>query len=165
MSAYICNPNHHKALAIWAVAWQHGQRRANPCYLKHRHEQFARLEHITTDRELATAYANILYRENIRSVACRYPDDGWTDLPGPIEKPENITIAHRDMLSGQYLGLKAVEILKLVNGLSYQSCETDNWEQTAAYHLLEAIKGAAIRTLPGYDDAPWEFPYANEKAA
>ena len=27
----------------------------------------------------------------------------------------------------------------------------------AAYRLLEQIRDAAVRQLPGYDEAPWEF--------
>jgi hypothetical protein len=59
--------------------------------------------------------------------------------------------------------LPAVHILKMCACLAYQSCETDDWDKTKAYELLQMIKDAAIRKLPGYEDAPWD--YDHEQAA
>jgi hypothetical protein len=57
--------------------------------------------------------------------------------------------------------LPAVALLKLCDCLDYQSCETEDWKQTAAHELLELIRGAAICALPGYEKAPWDY-YADE---
>jgi hypothetical protein len=53
--------------------------------------------------------------------------------------------------------LSALDILKLANGYSYQACETEDWGQTKAHALLEFIKAAATRALPGYEDAAWSL--------
>lgn len=50
-----------------------------------------------------------------------------------------------------------LQVLKAVNCLEYQSCETDDWSETKAYAICEAIKGAAIRALPGYSEADWQL--------
>jgi hypothetical protein len=84
----------------------------------------------------------ILLDENQRSVNYRYD----TNEPAPVFKwvpdPKVYT---------------PVEIIKLVNCLDYQSCETDNWEITEAHTILEAIKERAIHLLPGYDEAEWSI--------
>jgi hypothetical protein len=53
--------------------------------------------------------------------------------------------------------LNPVSILKLCDCLEYQSCETEDYNETVAYRLLNVIRRAAIRILPGYDDAKWEI--------
>ena len=37
------------------------------------------------------------------------------------------------------------------------SAETDNWKETEAYAIYDALKETAIRNLPGYEDARWEI--------
>lgn len=51
--------------------------------------------------------------------------------------------------------LDAVTLIKQCHCLAYQSCELDSWDESEACAILEAIKNAAHRELPGYDDAPW----------
>jgi hypothetical protein len=54
--------------------------------------------------------------------------------------------------------------LKMLDCLEYQSCESDDWETTQAYRLQQAMRRAAIRALPGYESAQWEFHLPEEKA-
>lgn len=160
MSAFVCNQDHIKALAIFAAAKSpgYGGIRVNPRYidrLEHVDKQSRGLENLTQS-ELATLYANVLYAENVRSVSERYPDDDVDDLPGPNHKPAQITITNRDC-ADYALTVPALHILKMCDCLEYQSCETEDYRQTIGFELLDAIRGAAIHALPGYEDAPWEY--------
>jgi hypothetical protein len=167
MSAYICSPDHFIALAVFAASRRHGRDwRVDPRYIKgltHPEAAMRGLEHFNA-HELATLYADTLYQENIRSVRTRYPGDTWDSLPGPCIKPLHIIVQHGHFNHVNW-ALKPIAILKMCDGLEYQSCETEDWEQTVAYRLLESIRKAAIRTLPGYEDAPWDYCKDEAKAA
>ena len=158
MSAFICSPDHFKVLAVFAASRRHGSLRVDPRYI----DGFKQLE-VRNELELASAYADVLYAENIRSVLHRYPDDTLDSAPGPIDKPESITVTARDVCAARYR-LPPVAILSMCDCLEYQSCETEDWASTPAWRLLNAIRRAAIRALPGYDDAPWDY-CAEEQAA
>ncbi len=99
----------------------------------------------------AQQIGEILLKENIRSVLERYPDcKGGRDLPGVIgETVENYTFKRRST------PMKPVEILKSCSCLDYQSCETDDWSETDSYRIIKDIEAAAVRSLPGYEAAPW----------
>jgi len=96
--------------------------------------------------------ATILYRENVRSVRHRYPNDAFEAL-------ERLTIGG----NGRQIA-DPVQILKLCQCLEYQSCETPDWEQSTAYKILQSIMSAAIGDLPGYKEAAWEFTGARAAA-
>ena len=53
--------------------------------------------------------------------------------------------------------LSPVAILKLIDSLEYQSCESDDYEQTVAYKSLQSIRKSAIHALEGYEDAEWSI--------
>lgn len=157
MSAFICGPDHFKALCLFAAASSRGSLNVHPRYCR------GEVQKIPFERDsfkLAEAYAEVLYRENIRSVRHRYPEG---DLPGPITPTLRIriTLADARSITGH---LPPISILKMCDCLEYQSCETDNYRETDAYDLLNQIRRAAINKLPGYDDAPWDY-YAPDKAA
>lgn len=169
MSAFICGPDHFKVLAMFAAARRprSGDWRVNPHYVEGLDPEgvyaVRGLDNLYDD-ELASLYADVLFRENIRSVKARYPDDKLTDLPGPIDLPAHITVTGRDRCNPK-LQLPPVSVLKMCDCLEYQSCESDDWEKTVAYRLLNAIRRAAIRSLPKYDDAPWDYWSEEAKAA
>jgi len=161
MSAYICDPDHPKALAIFGASRTGGygtaHLRVDPRYVKgicppDRPEGLHNLTHA----ELASLYADVLYQENVRSVQARYPQDSWETLPGPSLKPRELAVTWRECNLAFYRPAPVV-VLKLCDGLEYQSCETDDYRETVAFRLLDAIRGAAIHALPGYDAAPWEY--------
>jgi len=166
MSAYICGPDHFVALAVFAASRRYGRDwRVDPRYVKgltHPEAALRGIENLTQS-ELATLYADTLYQENIRSVRARYPDDTRDELPGPNVKPLHIVVTHKHFEHVKW-ALKPVAILKMCDGLNYQSCETEDWEQTVAFRLLDGIRHAAISALPGYEDAPWDY-YADEAKA
>jgi len=142
MSAYVCSKAHFKALAIFAVRKSCGSLFVDPRYV-----DGAKDVEGTDLNVIATRYAAILLAENVRSVRERYADD--------IGDYDEIEISKSEVLMPK--ALSPVTILKLCNCLAYQSCETDDWETTNAHKLLQQIKDAAIRILPGYDEAPWEL--------
>ena len=82
-----------------------------------------------------------LVNENYRSVNCRYDED---------TKPHEFSVVPLSMAE-----LTPVQIIKLCDCYSYQSCETDDWKLTEAFAIYDALRGAAIAMLPGYEDAPW----------
>lgn len=147
MSAFICNPSH---LGILAAATVHCR-----CPIS----EYANNEPIL----IAQGVARELARENIRSVAARYPRDVSGSRPGPclgdaeIEEAAALYAAHYVVHIGHVTKLKAVELLSLISCLEYQSCETDDYGKSLACRQLEWLRGAIIRTLPGYDKAPYEY--------
>lgn len=144
MSAYICNPEHIGVLAAYAAL--------NKCEL-HQWEYRGRLV------ETAQRVAKELTRENIRSVAHRYPNAG-DDLPGPNLKPTDIEEAaaiYAAYFVANPQRLTPVQVLSLCAGYVYQACECDDWRTTDAELQVERIQNAAIRSLPGYADADWSF--------
>lgn len=157
MSAFICGPDHFKALAIFAASRRHASLRVDPRYLPG-----LKGDHNDTQASLASLYADTLYRENIRSVRGRYPDDTWETMPGPNVKPLHIVVTGADVCSPKYQ-LRPVALLKMCDCLEYQSCENDDYRQTVAFDLLDRIRGAAINALPGYEDAPWDYYVAETK--
>lgn len=166
MSAYICGPDHFIALAVFATHRKAGRDWAvDPRYVKgltHPEAALRGLENFN-NYELATLYADTLFQENIRSVRARYPNDRRDDLPGPCVLPLHIVVRYEHFAHAKWR-LSPVAILKMCDGLEYQSCETEDWEQTVAYRLLQSIRRAAVRALPGYDKAPWDF-YTDEQQA
>ena len=156
MSAHICGPDHFIALAAYAVGIStrgypgSGHRRVELDFL----QRFGGVQaEEDTPAKAAETWANVLYRENIRSVLTRYPNDTFETAPGLLDKPKAIRIPAGSVWSSPVTD--PVEILKLCDGLEYQSCETEDWETTPAYALLQAIRKAATRDLPGYHDAEW----------
>jgi hypothetical protein len=156
MSAFICGQDHIKALAVFAVGKRYGSMRVAPNYFRHDYAPAAQMDG-RGETDVATFYANILYCENVRSVQSRYSDCGHDDLPGPISKPEMLTVTTRDVFELGSGTLRPLDILKMCDCLEYQSCETDDYRETPAFKLLDRIRGAAIHALPGYDDAPWDW--------
>lgn len=151
MSAFVCNTDHFKALALFAVSRQHGSYQVDPRYVRGMVPPVG-----ADDLAIAVSYADTLYAENVRSVECRYPGTGADSLPGEIFKPASIRISANDLISARFR-VSPVAILKMCDCLEYQSCETDNYRETVAFRLLDSIRGAAIRMLPGYESAQWSF--------
>lgn len=154
MSAYICNPEHIAELAIFAATTRPGTGpNVSPLYLSR--PGVPELDPYNTP-SLATFYADILYQENIRSVRARYPDEHWASLPGPSVKPLHLVVTLADVWPDRTRP-SPVELLKMADCLEYQSSETDDYRETLAYEVLDSIRRAAIRALPGYEEADWEY--------
>lgn len=129
MSAYIVSHNHINAIVKFAG--RHGITA---------HPGLGRPALVVAGNE--QAIAELLLRENTRSVNHRYGET---------------TPASAIVFSFEAPELSPIEAIKACNGLDYQSCETDDWQETAACRLLLAIQSCAVRLLPGYEEAAWEI--------
>ena len=103
---------------------------------------------------LATHFANILMCENYRSLRARYDD---------AEIPHRVKVTLGEVMRATQI--PAVNVLHSIACFEYQACESDDWDQTDAYKICEQIRCAAIRSLPGYDDAPWGAPFEFKQPA
>ncbi len=141
MSAFVVDKAHINALVNAGLGGR------DPLTWYH-NEKYHKLHYNNADE-----VGQMLLNECIRSVGARYQDSEVTDLPGRVDAEYLIPFKHK--LS--YNPLPAVTVFSLINCYKYQSCETDDWEQTEAYAFCQQLEGRLIRNLPGYDDAPWEW--------
>jgi len=163
MSAYICNTATFIALGQFASQRRHGSRNLYPgTFTRAINERggaskcLPLIPSITicpidqmTCLDHTVLVARILYDENVKSVAHRYPNDAPDELPGstgtvPLFRSTN---PHR--------AYPAITILKALDCLEYQSCEHPGWEDSLARFIVDQLRKAAIHNLPGYNDAPW----------
>jgi hypothetical protein len=108
-----------------------------------------------SDYDRAADVANMLWRENIKSVAYRYPGDKTSaTLPGPTGEDFAITAADFPAFSH----LEPVQVLCSLACYEYQTCEHPEWEASESHTFCEALRHAAISALPGYDKAEWGAP-------
>lgn len=96
----------------------------------------------SVDCTQATELGQILLDQNVRSVDYRYN-----------EKHEPETFTHR--LSTTVVSLE--QFFSCIACLEYQSCESNDWPETQAFHILQGLKDKAIRLLPGYDKTKWSL--------
>lgn len=94
-----------------------------------------------------TKIANILKAENVRSIQARYGDEDDNEPP--------IVVGYSRAMTRKVTN--PVHIIKMCDCYDYQSCETDDYEQSIAYGLIRKLRREMIMSLPGYDDAPWSF--------
>lgn len=143
MSAFIVSHDHIDALVTFAV------------HHKLRYRANDRMIDITADN--ATEVGAILLQENTRSVLYRYR--GRTEDTAPGRKDE--TVANYVFRSFERIKLLPQHKLVglILSGCScfdYQACETEDYEQSTAYRIIDAIRTEAVRMVPKYD-APWEI--------
>jgi hypothetical protein len=143
MSAYIVSSAHIDLLISAALSldpMEHGMR-------------YAVAAHRLTSSN-ATETGRMLLRENIASVAYRYPDCPPDALPGPVPTPdpEAYEVRFRPPAS-----LEPVAVLKAIHAYAYQSCEHPGWHTSQAKSFCDALTAKAICQLPGYEDAPWSI--------
>lgn len=80
-----------------------------------------------------------LLTQNERSVAARYREP----------------VAQTGYTFQQVAPTTPVAALKLIQCLAYQCCETDDWRDTLARRILDAMTNELVTRLPGYEEAPW----------
>ncbi len=160
MSAYICDREHIIYMVQAAMArriagagctvnWCHGNplewHKLGPC-----------------DFDKAADVANMLLRENYRSVSHRYPHESSATLPGPIAGVAPFT--RKDFAVVRWHSFEPAQVLKSCHCFEYQACETDDWETTEAHAFIAGLKGAACRSVAGYEKAEWGAPAPECKA-
>ncbi len=107
------------------------------------------------NREDAERLAQVLWAENVASVAHRYHGDKLSELPGMVPDAEaGFEYGRHEWTHEQP---SWVQVLKACDCYTYQSCEHPGWEGSEAHAIIEALRSKAIRSLPGYEDAAWEI--------
>ncbi len=140
MSAYIVPAAHINALVAWAEG-RHGSGAVSYFYAGARRQV----------RNDAKRISSVLYAENVRSVNSRY---------------KQCDAAHGFVYKPNLIDLTPVQVLKALDGYSYQACETADWEQSEAFAIVEGIRRAAINALPGYDAAEtWSIDEVSERVS
>jgi hypothetical protein len=82
-----------------------------------------------------------LLDENTKSVNHRYNETG-----------DATTYQHTNTSN-----IDALHVLSLINGYRYQACEHPRWAGSPAWCFCNQLERAAIRALPGYEEAPWSI--------
>jgi hypothetical protein len=99
----------------------------------------------------------LLFDQNLRSIEVRYPDtvDKPENAPGPCDQSRIRRYAYR--YPDALLELRPAWVIRVCECWRYQSCETDDHRDTAAWALVDAIREDAIRALvdTASPDAPW----------
>jgi hypothetical protein len=117
-----------------------------------------------------------LLDECVASVHARYPDTDPErgDLPGPADAyymgpyvwEQYLRSEARLIATGLPLVIpspaRTVVIAKQIANYEYQSCEHDDWAASEAHAFCRALAEALLRSLPGWDEAPWGI---DERAA
>jgi hypothetical protein len=143
MSAFVVPNDHIDALLTFAIApYTYG----NVSYLVNG-------SRIEINRQNVSEIGRILLDENERSVCHRYND-----------KADDTAASYR-FKAWPFTPI-AVSILKACDCFDYQACETDDYEQSVAHAIIDAIRKRAMRRVPGYDDADgWTFSRAKLQPA
>jgi len=154
MSAYICSPAQFAALAAFALSDP-----ANSSAIYEFRE--------SNDIDSAKRIASELARQNIRSVAYRYPDSN--DLPGPNMGSNKVVIQEAERLAEKYLffprSLKPLDYYRMCQGYEYQSSENPEWSSSLAYRQIDWLKDKAVRMLPGYENAVRDYEDDGDNAS
>ena len=114
-------------------------------------------EHIRTITGDNTADAVLLAKANLRSLAGRYPDTAGKQAPSFLCYGSNAAYLQAVRSIGTPPARSALERLKLMVCLDYQSCEYKGWQKSKAKRHLDSYKFSAIRELPGYSEALWSI--------
>lgn len=135
MSAFLCNPEHIGALAV---------------YLNHHLSDF-------TPGDLAEELA----KANIKSVACRYPSDKDGHRPGPSGIKDAELVSESMAWARHYhqtgLPMSSDGISNMFRCFNYQSCEAPDWEGSLLASLVtDGFVHAKNHRIDGQDVA-WEW--------
>jgi len=97
--------------------------------------------------------AEILAQANLDSLAARYNDDA--------EDPEYITECQQLAASAYWHTYDPLQVIKSAMCYEYQTCEIEDYENTAAARICERIQSHALRAVPGMDRREWGAPEPN----
>ena len=91
----------------------------------------------------AVGCAALLAEANDQSYCARYKD----------AEPDPVLVTNAMIDKFYCQPLSTVEVLMAIKSYEYQSCEHDGWQGSEAQLCMSWMKDAAIRALPGYDEA------------
>lgn len=158
MSAYVVSRGHIRYLVEAALhlepdQFREGSRREGLRSYYHdgkRHE---------VNSDTADALGLMLWRECEKSVRARYPNDGPSDLPGPVGDGPRFGYVHKMAWNHRF---DVVQVIKAIRCYEYQSCEHQEWESSQAKAFCDALLAHAASCLPGYEEAEWGCPASFE---
>lgn len=156
MSAYIVDPRTIDYLVQWAQQ-QHTDHHEVSAYLPDslrpeaftKYPQAVRFGRLDLTCLTPDELGQLLLDQNVRSVQTRYLDCPPDDLPGPNDQTRVRAYRFKPISNVQV----AAWVISACRCLGYQSCETDDWEQTLAYAVMQAIREDAIQYMTR--GAPW----------
>lgn len=113
----------------------------------------AMVAHGLSTRAGADDLGRLLWKENLKSVAYRYPDDGDGDRPGPNDFRDGDVDAY---VYEETPLLKGGALAKTLACYAYQSCEHPEWEDSLAASLVKQLR-KQLGNVPYDDDdaTPW----------
>jgi hypothetical protein len=158
MSAYIVDRQHILYLVRAAMSHRLNPSHSHARWIWNRNREAGTYESgelMCNDYEHAAQVANMLWRENIKSVSHRYPHESSETLPGPIN--EQFVIEPTD-IHCMWETFDPVQVLKALACYEYQSCEHPEWEDSEAFAFCKSLEKSAICVLPGYEEAEWGAP-------
>ena len=115
------------------------------------------------NRGNANEAGQMLWAENLASVADRDPNDVDGERPGPVDFRDEHVLTYRYTpvpgVNRDPTTLAAVG--KALACYEYQSCEHDGWKTSSAKAYCQSLRCAILDALPGADKAPWGFDDRN----
>lgn len=129
MSAYIVSDNHINVLVSWFVDY----RKDNQLW----YELNGNYGYMGIEQ--AEEVANCLYNQNVRSVNDRY-----------TEQTGNESYQFKYITNAKQ-AYSLAEIAGAIDGLEYQSCESDDYHQTDAYKILTSMRKDLLRKVQERD--------------
>jgi hypothetical protein len=103
----------------------------------------------------ANELGELLVKENLSSIHCRYPDTITNPdaTPGPCEQYWLKPYEYRDP---QYR-MTCLEALNAIACYEYQSSEHPEWKQSQAREFCEHLRKRVVSVLPGINSTPWQW--------
>ena len=99
------------------------------------------LRYKPTSQEMLQRQANMLMRENVRSVNYRYNER--SRIPRVTFRPEDVALAT--------VNYKPADFVALANCVDYQSCERPDYDVSPAKALLDELRVVAYEVMVGQD--------------
>ena len=109
------------------------------------------------DSQKMSELGRMLLVENSRSVSVRYREGYNPCALLYVYRPTRREIWLRPT-NKPMVAITANAALKNIGCYEYQSCESDDWEETEAYRFCQALKERIVYyAIPYQDDDPWGF--------
>ena len=153
MSAYIVERAHIEYLVECALRLGNASFHQGRVFRWYSHRESGGLKRYELSDENATEIGQLLWDENVISVAHRYGRED--DLPG-VETERPYVYVHGSLYAARPIAL--AQLFKAVHCYEYQSCEHGSWRDSAAWAFCEALKDRAATEVPGYEEAAWGVP-------
>jgi hypothetical protein len=133
MSCFVVSPKHIAALML-GICHRDFTDNKMTFFVKHQ-------RYILSKDEIGSA----LYQMNIKAYNDRYNESS----PLICVPPVGVTF--------DIINLPAVKLLCLLDGLEYQLSDSNDYDGSLAQAIVNRLRKIFIRSVPGYEDAPWSL--------